>query len=868
MADETKKIILQLQIDQAKSLGDIVTLKDRVAKLKEEQKALNLSTIEGKKANEAYNAQIKALTKEQRSLELAVEKTAAGFEFETGSIAANRAELSKLTAEYKNLANPTQAQTDKIKNLSDRLKDQEAAIGNTSRNVGNYKEALTGISAQLGVFGPQLQQLTIGFNGVSKGLQIAGNGFKTLKGAIITTGIGVLLIAFTSLIQYFQRTDDGATKLEGIFGALGAITSEVAGFVAELGGRLIDIATGAGSLEEALGDLGEFLINNVANRFKAVTVAGEAFFKLLTGDAKGALKTGTDAAIQFATGIEGGTDKIGAFADQMAAAAKQAFDYAIKLDAINDTQRELDNVNRKSKQIVDQLIISAKNKTKTDQDRISILLKANAIEEQSVLKQQALDKARLALIKERNEREKAAINQKLQRDILEANSEEKKIKLRQKALSISDDLAQEQADLEGKIIDGETAFINLKEKNQNKISALEESIAADRQKAYDLYVKQLKEVNDLEISLANQRQARVISNLDYELSKTDLNSQQRMILLRLRADEEIALQKEITDEKLAELTKRSIEEGANLQAIELEKTAIIEQAKQDILNIERKTADEIKAIAEKETKDKAAELQKQKDDRTKQAQQINSIVQQSLNIASQINQVSLNADLARNERARKQAIQNAKGDKVQIDAINKKYDAINKDRNNKALKDDLTIKEISAIANTATGFTQALAQSGPIGIITGALVLAAGALQIEEIESQKAKLAKGGLLSGPSHNDGGITGTGRFGNIEVEGGEFVVNKRATRENLPLLYHINNFKGNRPPMRSGKMANGGMLDGGFAARRSQDAALSDVNIRNIVQDTVRNMPPSIVLVSDIENGVNRVNKVKERANVTK
>lgn len=48
--------------------------------------------------------------------------------------------------------------------------------------------------------------------------------------------------------------------------------------------------------------------------------------------------------------------------------------------------------------------------------------------------------------------------------------------------------------------------------------------------------------------------------------------------------------------------------------------------------------------------------------------------------------------------------------------------------------------------------------------------------------------ARGGLLSGPSHSHGGMPIVGS--NIEVEGGEFVVNKNATRDNLGLLQSIN------------------------------------------------------------------------------
>ena len=49
--------------------------------------------------------------------------------------------------------------------------------------------------------------------------------------------------------------------------------------------------------------------------------------------------------------------------------------------------------------------------------------------------------------------------------------------------------------------------------------------------------------------------------------------------------------------------------------------------------------------------------------------------------------------------------------------------------------------------------------------------------------------ANGGLLSGPSHANGGMPIMGS--NVEVEGGEYVVNKRATARNLPLLSATNN-----------------------------------------------------------------------------
>lgn len=56
-------------------------------------------------------------------------------------------------------------------------------------------------------------------------------------------------------------------------------------------------------------------------------------------------------------------------------------------------------------------------------------------------------------------------------------------------------------------------------------------------------------------------------------------------------------------------------------------------------------------------------------------------------------------------------------------------------------------------------------------------------------DSEVIKRATGGLITGPSHSEGGLPILGTP--IEVEGGEYVVNKEATRENFHILERINN-----------------------------------------------------------------------------
>ena len=107
----------------------------------------------------------------------------------------------------------------------------------------------------------------------------------------------------------------------------------------------------------------------------------------------------------------------------------------------------------------------------------------------------------------------------------------------------------------------------------------------------------------------------------------------------------------------------------------------------------------------------------------------------------------------------------------------------------KQKKTQLAQNLITGIAQTALGVTQALASSPPpVSFIMAALVGAMGAIQTGIIAAQMAKLEKGGLLSGKRHSEGGIP-VGNTG-IEVEGGEYVVNRVSTQKNLGLIEYIN------------------------------------------------------------------------------
>lgn len=97
---------------------------------------------------------------------------------------------------------------------------------------------------------------------------------------------------------------------------------------------------------------------------------------------------------------------------------------------------------------------------------------------------------------------------------------------------------------------------------------------------------------------------------------------------------------------------------------------------------------------------------------------------------------------------------------------------------------DTVAKVINVATILASGFKA-------VKSITSVQVPTAPAAQGPEAPPTGSKFAKGGILVGPGHDAGGIKSP--YG--ELEGGEFVVNKRSTRSFLPMLNAINSV-GNR------------------------------------------------------------------------
>ena len=111
---------------------------------------------------------------------------------------------------------------------------------------------------------------------------------------------------------------------------------------------------------------------------------------------------------------------------------------------------------------------------------------------------------------------------------------------------------------------------------------------------------------------------------------------------------------------------------------------------------------------------------------------------------------------------------------------------------NKPMKKTKILAILMATANTAVGVTEALAQGGVAGIITGALVAAAGAVQLASIMAAKPikHFAAGGVVGGMNGATMGADNT----TIAARNGEMIMNANQQRALWDMLNGSGNAAG--------------------------------------------------------------------------
>lgn len=433
---------------------------------------------------------------------------------------------------------------------------------------------------------------------------------------------------------------------------------------------------------------------------------------------------------------------------------------------------------------------------------------------------------------------------------------------------------------------------------------------ADLQSKQAEYISQRKELENQASGLVAQQNAKneaafkaseekkaaaaIKAAQDAEKAKRELQEQTIKQFEEARTKLELSLQeKEITNGSIAlklENEKTYVEESLKLERYRLEQGLI---SQQEFANREQAFRLGVLQLEQqmREEQDRAEKERKALDEANLRELQMANITNEY-----ELRQATLDAQYAQEIAA---------AEKIGADTalIQSKYEKAKEDNTRARVNAELTMTAglagqmstllgeesavgkafgvVQATINTYIGATKALAQGGILGIAQAAIVIAFGMKQVANIAKQKEpetkvssvkKYAKGGMIVGKSHAQGGVTFRGDNGQVfEAEGGEnvYIMKKSASAE-INALSAVNEAHGGNSFGTSGlyKFADGGMAasisEANRMVRQSDNVRLSSESINQlagIVIDAVMSMPNPVVSVQDINAGQNDVSVVK-------
>ena len=324
-----------------------------------------------------------------------------------------RFKISVDTSEIKEATKALQAQGGEAKELKEDFDKVNSAANKANKEIESGATKATGslkgvgsqikdFSRDINVFGVNSGQA---FDVLDGGIGKALKGLSLFKVALASTGIGLLVVAIGGLVAYFTKTEKGAESLERAMAAVGAVVGVLIGKAAQLGEAIINAVSHP---IDSLKALGQIILDNIVNRFKAVGV-------ILEGIRNMDFKAVANGFIQAGTGISDATGKVDKFGKAIKAigteanaAAKSAMNFTKTLQDIEDDEKNLGLEIDKTRNKIQLLFIQSKNRTTSEKERIALLKEAESLEIGIVNKQIALQEKKVKALADENKQKLAS----------------------------------------------------------------------------------------------------------------------------------------------------------------------------------------------------------------------------------------------------------------------------------------------------------------------------------------------------------------------------------------------------------------------------------------------------------------------------
>ena len=370
-----------------------------------------------------------------------------------------------------------EVKTDSAINNVDDLKDSIEDVGKETQNV----------TSDVSEMGGQLDTVSGGaitkFKGLTGTIKGVSKGFKTLKGAIIASGIGLLALTIAGVIQAFKSSEAGQDKFAKLMSTIGSVVGNLTDILSDFGEAVIEVFVNpVESIKKFGKSIQDFIMGKVNLLIKGVGLLGSSFGKLFDGDFTGAAKDLGQGILDINRAIN------------PAVIAAEAL------------QKGIDNTIKATKELIKETIKDAElaakisdAKAKADRlERDLIVDRAEANRTRAKLLEQAIDKENFSTSQRIGFLEEAAaLETKITNQEIEAARIRSEAKTLENSLSKStkEDLIEEEQ-LKARLIDLETAKLTKQKEVTGQIIALKAEEAAALKVIADQAAAEGKERDD------------------------------------------------------------------------------------------------------------------------------------------------------------------------------------------------------------------------------------------------------------------------------------------------------------------------------------------------------------------------------------
>ena len=283
----------------------------------------------------------------------------------------------------------------------------QEVIVNVKANTKEAQASLQGVNSEIkqtqqvsGELTGSLNAMTGGaitkFNAFKGTLKGVTGGFKSLRVAIISTGIGALILAVGALTAAFTGSEEGQNKFAKIMTVIGALTGNLVDLLADLGEKIIEVFENP---KQAITDFANLIKENITNRFEGmlelIPQLGKAVKLLFSGEFAEAGEVAANAAAKVVLGVEDITDKIESATQATKEFVKEQINEAKAAANVADMRAKADKIERKlvvdrSKLESEIALLRLKSRQEEEfgaEERKQALLDAQALEEQLLNKE-------------------------------------------------------------------------------------------------------------------------------------------------------------------------------------------------------------------------------------------------------------------------------------------------------------------------------------------------------------------------------------------------------------------------------------------------------------------------------------------------